>query len=890
MTPYSWRALARLAWRESRTTRRRLLLYMSSIALGVGALVAIDSFAGNVNASVHDSSRSLLGGDLTLTGRAPLSGRAAAITDSLVRAGARDARVTSFASMASVHRTGRTRLAQVRAVSHSYPLVGRVTTDPDNAWSTLTNAAAPNALVDPSLLASLDAHLGDSLTLGYARFAIVGTIRAVPGDAGITAAIGPRVFIRESDLASTQLLVFGSRADYKTLLAQPAHAPPVTEQWERRVRPALDAEHVRVQTASDAGTNLTNAIQRLTDFLGVVGVVALLLGGIGVASGITAFVARKIDTAAVLRCLGATGPQVLAIYVTQAAAMGLLGAVCGAVLGLAIQLALPSAIRDFLPIDLAVVIVPRAIVVGLLLGLWVALLFALRPLLSLRRVSPLQALRRNVDVGSTTRASRALRDPAGLAVAVLIAATVAAIAITRAPSIRIGLAATAGIGAALAVLWSIAGLAAATARRLVRSWWPYELRQGVANLYRPANQTRAVVLSLGFGAFLISTLYLVQAALVHEFGASTQASGANLLFFDVQEDQVTGVDSAIRASGYTIVERTPIVTMRIAAIDGVPTNTGLSPADTTDSATADAAPSQASSGRGPGRRPFFGRRSAGPPERARWALRREYRSTYRDTLVNSEHVVAGHWNGRAPPGDSIPGVSFEDGVARELGVAVGDLVTWDVQGVPIKTRVASVRSVDWARFAPNFFVVFPVGVLERAPKQFVFLTNVPSVAATATLQRDVVDRYPNISSIDLSLIRDTVNGIMNKVTVAVRFLAIFCLLMGIPVLVSAVAATRRERVREGVLLKTLGATRAQVGRIMIAEYAILGVLGSVTGILLSFAAAWGLVHFVFDSPFVPAAAPVLAIAALTAGLTIAIGVAGSRDVFAETPLVMLRAE
>ncbi len=862
---------------------------MSSIALGVGALVAIDSFAANVNASVHESSRALLGGDLTLTGRAPITGRAAAITDSLVRAGARDARVTSFASMASVHRTGRTRLAQVRAVSRSYPLVGRITTDPDNAWSTLADAAVPGALVDPSLLASLDANLGDSLTLGYARFVIVGTIRAVPGDAGITAAIGPRVFIRESDLAATQLLVFGSRADYKTLIAQPAHTPPVTERWERRVRPALDADHVRVQTASDAGTNLTNAIQRLTDFLSVVGVVALLLGGIGVASGVTAFVARKIDTAAVLRCLGATGPQVLAIYVTQAAAMGLLGAACGAALGLAIQFALPSAIRDFLPIDLVVNIVPRAVVVGLLLGLWVSLLFALRPLLSLRRVSPLQALRRDVDVGSTARAST-LRDPAGLAVAVLIAATVAAIAVTRAPTVRIGLAATAGIGVALAVLWSIAGIAATTARRLVRPWWPYELRQGVANLYRPANQTRAVVLSLGFGAFLISTLYLVQAALVHEFGTSTQASGANLLFFDVQEDQVPGVDSAIRASGYTTVDRTPIVTMRIAAIDGVPTNTGLSAADTTDSANAETPPDRSSAGAGRGRRTLFGRQSAGPPQRARWALRREYRSTYRDTLVASERITAGRWNGRAAPGDSIPGVSFEDGVARELGIAVGDLVTWDVQGVPIKTRVASVRVVDWARFAPNFFVVFPVGVLERAPKQFVFLTNVPSAAATAALQRDVVDRYPNISSIDLSLIRDTVNGIMLKVTVAVRFLAVFCLLMGIPVLVSAVAATRRERVREGVLLKTLGATRAQVGRIMVAEYAILGVLGSLTGILLSFAAAWGLVHFVFDSPFVPAATPVLAIAVLTAGLTIAIGVAGSRDVFAETPLVMLRAE
>jgi putative ABC transport system permease protein len=507
-------------------------------------------------------------------------------------------------------------------------------------------------------------------------------------------------------------------------------------------------------------------------------------------------------------------------------------------------------------------------------------------------VSPLQALRRDVD-GSAT-AVRTLRDPIAFAVLALIAATVTAIAVTRAPSARIGLYAAAGVGAALGILWMVAGVVAALARRLSRPWWPFELRQGVANLYRPANQTRAVVLSLGFGAFLISTLYLVQAALVHQFGTSASASGANLLFFDVQEDQVAGVDSAILVPGYTIVERTPIVTMRIASINGIAT-AALNPADTADTALteqqgpgrAGGASARPSGGAG---RVFFGRRTAGPLRRARWALRREYRSTFRDSLVGSERITAGHWVGKAVPTDSIPGVSFEDGVASELAIDVGDVVTWDVQGVMIKTRVASLRSVDWARFEPNFFVVFPAGVLERAPKQVVILANVPAGDRTATLERDVVDRYPNVSSIDLSLIRDTVNGIMHKVTTAVRFLAIFCLVMGIPVLVTAVAATRRERIREGVLLKTLGATRPQVGRIMVAEYAVLGVLGSVTGIVLSLPAAWALVHFVFESAFVPAVAPVVTIAALIAGLTIAIGFAGSRDVFAETPLVMLRAE
>jgi putative ABC transport system permease protein len=235
-------------------------------------------------------------------------------------------------------------------------------------------------------------------------------------------------------------------------------------------------------------------------------------------------------------------------------------------------------------------------------------------------------------------------------------------------------------------------------------------------------------------------------------------------------------------------------------------------------------------------------------------------------------------------------VSFESDVAKELGVTIGDRVTWDVQGVPVQSRITSLRDVDWARFEPNFFVVFPAGVLEHAPKQYVLLADVHTAAATAGLQRTLGERYPNISSVDLSLIRDTVDGILQKITLAIRFLSVFCLLMGIPVLFSAVAATRRERIRESVLLKTLGASRAQVTRIMVAEYAMLGILASVAGTLLSVGGAWLLVHFIFETPFVPAIAPPVLIALASAALTIVIGVAGSRSAFASTPLEMLRAE
>jgi len=865
--------LLRLAWRESRTTRRRLLLSMSSVALGVAALVAIDSFAANVVASVRESSRAILGGDLALTARAPLSGTALTLVDSLVGAGADTAQVTTFVSMASARGGGRTRLAQVRAVTAHYPLTGVVATDPSAIWPGLQTA--PRAIVDRSLLATLDARVGDTLTIGAAAFTIAGTIRSVPGDASIAASIGPRVFIAAKYVPGTQLLVFGSRAEYRTLVALPRGARAPGRAWLVRTRPALEAQRVRIQTAADAEVNLTDSIQRLTDFVGVVGLAALLLGGIGVASGITAFVTQKIDAVAILRCLGAAGPQVVAIYVSQAAAMGVVGAAVGAMIGVAIQYVLPSVARDLLPIDVTIQLVPRAIALGLVLGLWVAALCALRPLLALRRVSPLQALRRDTDADVL---SQGRRDPAPLVTLAALVATIVAAAISRSGGWRQGLATSLGIALALAALWLGAGALSALARQAVSARWPYAVRQGIANLHRPSNQTRTVIIALGFGAFVVSTLYLVQSSLLSQFSATVAGSRANLLFFDVQEDEAQPLDTLIQRGGGEIVERAPIVTMRIADVNGI--------------SAADIATSRrrADSIASPGRKRRDG--ADGRPDRGSarggWAVRHEYRSTYRDTLVSSERIVAGRWSGPRAAGDTIAHVSLEDGVAKELGVAVGDRVTWDVQGVRVASRVTSLRHVDWARFEPNFFAVFQGSVLDSAPKQYIVLAHADSAASVAQVERAVVDRYPNISSVDLSVIREAVNGVLKKVSLAIRFLAAFSLVMGLPVLFSAVAAGRRARVREGVLLKILGASRSQVERIMLAEYATLGVLGSAAGVVLSVAAAWALVHFAFDASFTPSAAPALAVAGITAALTILIGVLGSRDVFAETPMAALR--
>ncbi|CAA9360130.1 MAG: ABC transporter, fused permease protein, partial [uncultured Gemmatimonadaceae bacterium] len=258
-------------------------------------------------------------------------------------------------------------------------------------------------------------------------------------------------------------------------------------------------------------------------------------------------------------------------------------------------------------------------------------------------------------------------------------------------------------------------------------------------------------------------------------------------------------------------------------------------------------------------------------------------------MTPSERITAGRWFPASPAaGDTIFEVSIERDVAGDLGVALGDVITWDVQGVRVPTRVTSLREVNWARFEPNFFAVFEPRALEAAPKQYVLLARAPSRDAVARLQRTTVARYPNVSSVDLSLVLETVDQIVSKVSVAIRFLALFSLALGVPVLFSAVAATRRQRVREGVLLRTLGATRAQVRRILLSEYALLGILGSLTGMALAFGGAWALVRFVFNGTFVPAWAPALSIAALMTLLTVAIGLLSGRDVFRETPVAALR--
>ncbi len=841
-----------LAWRESRTARRRLLLYMSSISLGVAALVAIDSFSTNIVQSVKDQSRALMGGDISFNSSKPFPPAIDSLVDSLSHRGLSFARVTTFPSMAVVSRTTGTRFTQVRGVTPNYPFYGSIVTEPAGKWAELQKGA--NAIVDPSVLTSLNASIGDTIKLGFGTFTIIASIKDLPSAAGIAEMLGPRVFIPDRYIAETQLLVFGSTADRTILAKLPPNVDP--DKFIKPLRQQIEKQQVRVRTVTQSEMRTSDAIENLSNFIGIVGLVALLLGGIGVASGVRAFVARKIDTVAVLRCLGASSGQVLAIYVVQAAAMGLLGAAAGAALGVAIQFILPKVLTDFLPIDVQVRLVPSAVLTGLAVGGWIALVFALRPLLALRNVSPLQTLRRDTD-------AQVLRmhwsDIPRIAVDVALVLSVIGIAFLRARTARQALSMSAATGFAILALTASAILLSWAARKGLRSGWPYVVRQGVANLYRPGNQTRAVTLALGFGAFLISTLFLVQHNVLRRFATASAESRGNVVFFDVQQDQEPALDSIVRNAGYDVVETAPVVTMRIDAVNGKKVSD---------------------------MRPV----APGHQGRATWALRREFRSTFRDKPASSESIVAGKWfsDKSLSAAQDTGEVSLEDGIASELNVKLGDVITWNVQGVDIPARITSLRKVVWTRFEPNFFAVFSPPALEAAPKQYVLLAQVGDPTAVTILQRQVVNRFPNVSSIDLTSIKRTIDRIVTRVSLAIRFMALFSLAVAIPVLFSAVSATRRERIREGVLLKTLGATRGQIARILLAEYSLLGVLGGFTGMLLSIAGGWAVVRYLFKMPFALPFYPVLLIALVIVALTLLIGLLAGRDVFRETPIVALR--
>ncbi len=844
----------RLAMREGRSGFRRIGVFLASVALGVAALVGLYAFQKDAGESARTEARAILGGDLRLQSQSPFPHRAEAVIDSLRAEGANVSRAVSMASMVAVPGTGRARLLQVTAVDGAFPLPGGVRDAPEGSWASLAELGGVAA--DPSVLRQLGVEVGDTVQIGAGRFVVRAAVSGLPVDLGLQSVVGPPLFLALSDLPETGLLGFGSLAQYRAFVDLPPGSRP--EAFRAQYRGEFRTFQLSVRTAREEAEDLARGFRDLSRFLGLVGLMALLVGGIGVASAVHVYVRERIASIAVLRCLGARQGTAFRAYLLQATGLGAGGAAVGVLLGLAIQWGLPVLLRPVLPFEVRPYLHPEAVVAGLGVGIGVALLFAFLPLLRIREVSPLAALRSEVEFPTPSGTTLALRGAAWMALVLGFFG----LTVLQLGDLRAALAFTGGLVGVMAALAGVAWVLSWLARHLVPRSAPFPLRQGIAGLFRPGNQTGTILVSIGFGSFLVGSLLVVESNLREALSFDAGGGGASLLLFDIQPDQRPGVEALLSASG-SPPDLFAIVPSRIAEVNGVPV------AEIVDTI---------SGGRG-------------------WSYRRLFRNTWREELGPMEVLLEGAWwEGRHGPvveaarSEGVPLISIEVEVAAEIGVGIGDRITWDVQGVQVPSVVASLRMVDWASFQPNFFVIFEPGALDGAPATFVGLASPSDPSARDRLQSSLLGEFPNVSFLDISAVRETLTRIASRITLVLRAMAGFVVGAGLLVLLASLLTTRFSRRREGALLRTLGATRGVVHGVLLAEYMALGAIGGAAGLVLGAGGGVGLLRWGFELTGAVPWGALLGMWAAVLVLTVLVGWTVSGPILRDPPLVVLRAE
>jgi len=832
-----------MAWRDSRRNRSRLFLFISSIILGIAALVAIYSFEYNLKKDIDSQAKSLLGADLVIETNKTVREEAKPM---LMKLGDKRSEERAFASMIYFPKNQGTRLVNVRALSGEYPYYGDIETSP--ATASRTFRLERKALVDKTLMLQYDVNPGDSIKVGELTFEIAGVLNKAPGQTGFNSSVAPIVYIPLAYLEETGLSQKGSRITYNFYYKFGEEVD--VQKLAKKLEPQLEKSELDYETIESRKENTGRSFEDLTEFLALVGFIALLLGCIGVASAIHIYIREKINTIAILRCLGASSRQAFIIYLIQIIGIGLIGSMVGALLGTLIQQFLPMVLGDFLPVKITVAISFAAIAQGILLGLIISILFALLPLVSVRNISPLNTLRLSFQETSL------FKDPVKWLVYFIIVSFVFGFTYLQMGSLKKTVFFTSGVLAGFLVLAALAYAMMWLARRYFPSSWSYLWRQGFANLFRPNNQTLILVVSIGLGTTFICTLFFVQDILINRVTLSSSKNQPNMVLFDIQSDQKMAVSNLTKSMNLPVLQEVPIVNMRMTEIKG----------RTASDYKKDSVAWGAMRG-----------------------LEREYRVTYRDSLSDSEEIVDGKWIGRAEPGKPVY-VSIEDGYARRIGVKVGDELKFNVQGAPLKALVGSTRKVDWNRIQTNFILIFPAGVLENAPQFHVLLTQVPSNEISAKYQQAVVRTFPNISIIDLGLVLSVLDEILDKMGFVIRFMAAFSIITGLIVLISSVLISKYQRIRESVLLRTIGASRKQILVITALEYFFLGSLAAGAGIILSLIASWSLARFTFETSFTPDILPVILLFLIITSLTVLIGLFNSRGILNRPPLEVLRSD
>ena len=840
----------RMAVRETRASLRRLFFFFVCIAVGVAAIVALRSVIQSVRGVFGTEAKSLIAADVLIATNRDWTAEARATIDRRLAAAGIADRTETVETPTMVRPADRSKavakMTELRAVQPQFPLYGSIDLQGGQTYSPAL-LAGHGVLVRPELLTAIDVAVGDQIVIGRTNFTIRGVIVREPGRGMGEFSLGPRVIIAYDDLESTGLLGFGSRARRAMLVKMP----------EERVEPLVKAlredfkdDFINTRSFRSTEDQVGRDFDRAENYLSLVGLIIVILGGIAVSSVTRVFILQKIRSIAVLKCLGARSGQIIAVYILQVMTLGLAGSVLGIAMARGVLASIPMMLGSSTSIlaQAHYGVSWSAAVQGVAIGVLVSLLFSVVPLLQVRFIKPSLLLR--------DETVRRARDWAGIAVIVVVSVALVALTAWQAASLKVGVVVCTGF-AGLAVVLHLAGRALIASIAPMANSRSFPLRHAVLHLSRPGNQTRVILLAVGLGAFFIVGVRSLQASLLGEFSLQVAANAPDMFLLDVQRGQADGVraflgDPAHGAGEFQLI---PVLRARVVGVSGRETN--LEGADEV--------------------------RQRGV------SIGREFTITYRDHLESNERVLQGaFWD--SPSADAE--VSVEKIIAERARLHVGDTMRFDVLGRTVAARITSIRDVEWRESRNGGFVfVFRPGVLDQAPQTFVAPLKGPEgIAARARFQHDLVERFPNVSIIDFHEVLETVRDVMSKVTLAITVVGGLVLFSGGLILIGAVAMTKFQRVYEAAVFKTLGANTRTIARMLLFEYGVLGSLAGLIGSLGAIVLTWGVSRYALEIPWRVFAGEHIAGVLLTALLVAVIGVVSSLDVLRNKPLATLRAE
>jgi putative ABC transport system permease protein len=837
--------ILQMARRELRASWRRLLFFFACIAIGVGAIVAGRSMLQNASVAIAGEARNLLTADVQVDSNRPWTPETLASIDKIAKPLV-DARTETIESPTMLRPADPSRegamMVELKGIDAGFPLVGDFKLANGTPFS-YSLVQTNGAVVSVALLDRLKLQIGDEAKIGNSTFQIRGSIEQEPGG-GSGFRLGPRVFVERSAVESAGLTGFGSRARRKIYFTTPADKVGALS---RQLRDELKNDVVNVRSYRESQENLSEQFSRAEDYSSLTGLVILVLGGIGILNVTRVFIEQKKKSIAVLKCIGATGTRITIAYLAQVATMGAVGSILGLLAGKFVLILIKHNFADKLPSYMTYGMRANAAVQGLSVGILISLLFSALPLLSIRRIKP------NVLLRDSTATGRGAVDVLRWATAAVVVLGLLMVVSWQAGSIRVGLFFLGALAVTTGALYLSATLLIFLVRR-TRPLTSFALKQAINSLHRPGNQTRIIVMVVGLGVFLVISTQSLQSNFIRELDLNRAGKLPNMFLIDIQKDQQQGLSDLVMQMTGERPLLVPTVRVRVTAINGKEIDF-----------------------------------NEAEMKRDRGRLSREYVVTYRPNLETNEKILAGKFWDPAPSGE--PEVSIEESMRGMAGLDVGSQMTFDVQGRKITARVTSIRHVDWRNARTGFMVLFRPGSLEDAPQMMVGAINGPTgEVERSRFQRALVDKYPNVSVIDVVDIVRAVERILNNITLAVSFVGAFILLSGALILIGSLAMTKFQRIYEVAVLKTLGAKRKMLLRILLAEYGLMGFVAGIIGSLGAVGLSYVASRFVFEIPW--SFTPVVNFGgvAATVILVVTVGVLATADVLTRKPLVTLRAQ